>query len=267
MVSITPIKNYPMEKLNITGTKTLYCKEVHRFLKVYNQTLIIPVANALLFFAIFKLALGDRVKTIGALPFDEFMAAGLIMMAVIQNSFANTSSSLIMGKVIGNIIDYLMPPLSAAEVTLAMIFAGVTRGVIVGVLVAAAIAVFVPIKIHSLGFIVFYLIAGSMFLATLGVFAGIISDTFDQMAAVNSYIIVPMSFLSGTFYSVNALPEFWYNVSHLNPFFYMIDGLRYGLTGYHDSNLMGGIIFLIITNIVLWLVVHTLFARGYRIKS
>lgn len=256
-----------MQDCNLIGAYSLFSKEVRRFLKVYNQTLIIPVITSLLFLAVFSLALSGRVATIGTLPFQEFMAAGLIMMAVMQNAFANTSSSFIMGKVLGTIIDYLMPPLSAFEITCSMVLAGIARGLLVGFLVFVAVAFFVEIDIHSVGYSLFFIISAAMLLASLGMFAGVVAETFDQMAAVTSYLITPMTFLSGTFYSINKLPEFWQTVSHFNPFFYMIDGFRYGLTGYHDSDLGTGVTVMICSNIVVWGVVQLMIHKGYRIKS
>jgi ABC-2 type transport system permease protein len=256
-----------MQDCNFIGAYSLFSKEVRRFLKVYNQTLIIPVITSLLFLAVFSLALSGRVSKIGTLPFQEFMSAGLIMMAVMQNSFANTSSSFIMGKVLGTIIDYLMPPLSAFEITSSMVLAGMVRGIMVGVLVFISVSYFVDIDLHSIGYSLFFLISAAMLLASLGMFAGIVAETFDQMAAVTSYLITPMTFLSGTFYSINKLPEFWQAVSHVNPFFYMIDGFRYGLTGYHDSNLSTGIVVMVVSNIVVWTVVQVMIKKGYRIKS
>ncbi|PIR37557.1 MAG: multidrug ABC transporter permease [Alphaproteobacteria bacterium CG11_big_fil_rev_8_21_14_0_20_39_49] len=256
-----------MQDCNFLGAYSLFSKEVRRFLKVYNQTLIIPVITSLLFLAVFSLALGGRVETIGTLPFKEFMAAGLIMMAVMQNAFANTSSSFIMGKVLGTIIDYLMPPLSAFEITCSMVLAGVVRGLIVGLLVLISVAFFIDINIHSIGYTLFFIISASMLLSLLGLFAGIVAETFDQMAAVTSYLITPMTFLSGTFYSIHKLPEFWQTVSHANPFFYMIDGFRYGLTGYHDGNLNVGVIVMLVANMFIWTVVQVMIKKGYRIKS
>jgi ABC-2 type transport system permease protein len=256
-----------MYDINFIGTQSLYLKEVRRFLKVYNQTLIIPIVTALLFLAVFNLALGGNVHSVGTLPFHQFMIPGLVMMAVMQNAFANTSSSFTMGKVMGTIIDYLMPPLSAAEITFAMVFAGVTRGIVVGVLVFIATLFFYPLPIFHIGYTLFFLISASMLLSSLGLLSGVIAETFDQMAAVNSYVIVPMSFLSGTFYSVHNLPPFWFHLSRFNPFFYMIDGFRYGLTGYHDGNLAIGIIVMITANVIIWSVVQAMLTKGYRIKS
>ncbi len=256
-----------MSDINYIGIWTLYRKEVHRFLKVYNQTLLAPVVTSLLFLAIFNLALGGQVHKIGEINFSNFMAAGLIMMAVMQQSFANTSSSFIMAKVLGTIIDYITPPLSTAELIFAIIFAGITRGIIIGILVFTSLLFFIPVHIHSVFYLLFYLLSASTLLALLGLFSGIISESFDQMAAITAYIITPLSFLSGTFYSVTNLPPFWQHISHANPFFYMIDGFRYGLTGYHDSNLTTGLLLVTFSIIMIWSIVHTMIAKGYRIKQ
>ncbi|NDF11301.1 MAG: multidrug ABC transporter permease [Proteobacteria bacterium] len=252
---------------NWPGIKTLYFKEVRRFLKVYNQTIIAPLINALLLLAIFSLAMGSRPMTIGGLPFTVFMAPGLIMMSLIQHAFANTSSAFIMGKVLGTIIDYLLPPLSPGEMVFCMVMGGVTRGLIVGASVALAIWIFVPLQVHHWGLMFFYAIATSMLLSIVGLLAGVFADSFDQMSAVTSYVITPLSFLSGTFYSVSSLPGIWYVISHMNPFFFAIDGFRYSLTGYHDGNLMAGMITITGCITVLWAITYTLIARGYRIKT
>lgn len=253
-------------RINWPGIRTLYSKEVRRFLKVYNQTIIAPLINALLLLAIFSLAMGSHPMTIGGLPFEVFMAPGLIMMSLIQHAFANTSSAFIMGKVLGTIIDYLMPPLSAGEMVFCMVMGGVTRGLVVGASVGLAIMLFVPIEIHHFGLMIFYAVATSMLLSIVGLLSGIFADSFDQMSAVTSYVITPLSFLSGTFYSVNSLPGIWYYISHANPFFFAIDGFRYSLTGYHDGNLLAGMITLSSCIVVLWCITYILIARGYRIK-
>lgn len=256
-----------LNEVNYIGLWALYMKEVRRFLKVYNQTLIAPMVTSLLFLAVFHLALKGKSHDIGNIPFGEFMAAGLIMMSIMQQAFANTSSSFIMGKVLGTLIDYLMAPISAGEIVFGMVMAGVTRGIMVGIMVGLGILVFIPLEIHSFIALVFYVISASMLMSLLGMFTGIFAETFDQSAAITSYIITPLSFLSGTFYSVKDLPAFWYSASHINPFFYMIDGFRYAMTGHHDGSLEAGIIIITITNIILWVIVHTMLARGYRIKS
>lgn len=253
--------------INWIGTWTLYKKEVHRFIKVYNQTLFAPVITSLLFLAVFSLAMGGHVQHINHVAFSEFMASGLIIMAVVQNAFANTSSTLVMGKVMGTIIDYLMPPLSAAEITLAMVMGGVTRGIIVGILVGLTILIFIPLSIHHLGYALFYLFISSMLLSLLGMVAGILSETFDQMSALTSYVITPLSFLSGTFYSVSNLPDILHTLSRYNPFFYMIDGFRYGMTGTHDGSLAIGMATVTGTTLMLAVVVYRMLVTGYRIKT
>jgi len=253
--------------LNIIGTWTLYVKEIHRFIKVYNQTLLAPVITSLLFLAVFTLALGHNTPMVGNVHFNQFMASGLIMMAIVQNAFANTSSSFTMGKVLGTIVDYLTPPLSPGELVFSMVMAGVTRGIIVGILVYSALLIFIPLPIYAYGHLIFYVFSASIFLALLGLLAGILAESFDQMAAITSYVITPMAFLSGTFYSIHHLPSFWQHISHINPFFYMIDGFRYGMTGYHDGSLLTGEIILIASILVGWIVAYLLIKQGYRIKQ
>ena len=253
--------------VNWPGLWTLYKKEIGRFLKFYNQTLIAPMVNAMLFLAIFMLAFGRNNVQIQGVSFGEFMGAGLIMMTMIQQSFANTSSSLIMGKVLGTVVDYLIPPISAGEMLFAMVMAGVTRGIMVGFMVWISVWAFTPIYVHHFGIVLFYSISACLLLSLLGMISGIIADSFDQMAAITSYIITPLSFLAGTFYSVHRLPEIWFIITHFNPFFYMIDGLRYGLTGYSDGNMELGAIAITIGNIILWIVAYTILKRGYKIKT
>lgn len=256
-----------MQGFNFIGMGTLYKREVWRFMKVWNQTLIAPVVTTLLFLAILTLALGGAERHIGELPFPIFITPGLIMMAVVQNAFANTSSSFMLQKFQGVIIDLLMPPLSAFEITFSMMMGGITRGVLVGITVSAAMTLFVPVGLHSPALALYYIFASSMMLAALGLIIGIWAETFDQMAAITNYIITPLSFLSGTFYSIHFLPSFWHQVSLMNPFFYMIDGFRYALTGYSDGDIMAGVWVLLLTNIALWLAAHYLLKSGWRLKS
>ena len=254
-------------KANFYGAWTLFKKETLRFLKVYHQTLFSPTVNALLLLAIFSLAVGDRVTELNAVPFKEFMAAGLVMMVAMQNAFANSSSSFVMGKVLGNIVDYLIPPISSGEMLMAMVAASIVRGVLVGAITLTAISFFVPISFHHVGYAIFCIIFASMFLGLLGMLCGVISDTFDHMSAITSYLITPLTFLSGTFYSTNNLPEFWRFIAHLNPFFYMIDGFRYALTAHADGSIQVGIMTMLSCNILLWILVLSLLKRGYKIKS
>ena len=252
---------------NYYGTWTLFKKEVWRFMKVYHQTVFSPVINLLLLLAIFSLSVGTHINAVQDVPFKEFMAAGLIMMAAMQNAFANSSSSLVMSKVMGHIVDYLMPPLSAMEILIAFLGGAVLRGLAVGVIAFAAISIFVPLSFYNFGYALFSIIFASMFLGLLGILCGILSNSFDQMSAITSYLVTPFTFLSGTFYSVENLPPFWHKFVAFNPFFYMIDGFRYALTGHNDGSILVGAIVMFGCNILLIIIIHHLLKTGYRIKS
>ena len=256
-----------MGAVNWLGLWTLYVKEVRRFLKVYTQTLLAPMVVSLLFLAIFALALGGAGRQTGGVEFIVFLAPGLIMMTIMQNSFANTSSSIVTAKIQGNIVDVLMPPLSPLELNLGIAGGGVTRGVLVGLAAGLAIWVFVPLGLHAPAFVLFHAVAGALMLALLGMIGGIWAERFDHIAAVTNFVITPLSFLSGTFYSIERLPENVRFVAHLNPFFYMIDGFRYGFIGHADSSLGLGVAVLLGVNVALWLLAQRLFATGYRLKS
>jgi ABC-2 type transport system permease protein len=253
--------------VNWLGLWTLYVKEVRRFGKVATQTIIAPVVTTLLFLAIFALALGGSSREVGGVPFTQFLAPGLIMMAVAQNAFANTSSSIMISKIQGNIVDMLMPPLSPGELTLAFAAGGVTRGLAVGLAVALAMAVFVPVELRHVAYVLFHAVAASLMLSLIGVLAGIWAEKFDHMAAITNFVITPFAFLSGTFYSVERLPEFWKMAAHLNPFFYMIDGFRYGFIGHSDAPLWLGAAVLAGADVLLWTAVYVCFRRGWRLKA
>lgn len=253
--------------INWIGCLTLLKKEIWRFLKVYHQTLLSPVVNIILFLAVFSLSVGNRINEIQGVPFAVFMSAGLIMMAAMQNSFANSSSSFVMSKVLGYVVDYLVPPLGAAEILIAYTLGAILRGVCVSIITFVTIIFFVDLSIHNALYLLFYLIFGCMFLGFLGILCGVVSETFDHMSAMTGYVITPLTFLSGTFYSTKALPEFWQGVSQFNPFFYIIDGFRYAMTGYHDGNLNTGMIYILSINFILAAVLYFLIEKGYRIKS
>jgi ABC-2 type transport system permease protein len=253
--------------INWIGLAALYRKEVRRFWTVSTQTILAPMVTGLLFLAIFVLALGRQAGTIGGVPYMEFLAPGLIMMAMAQNAFANTSSSLLIAKVQGNIVDLLMPPLSPLELTLGVALGGLTRGLAVGIATAAAIWIFVPLGIAHPFHLVFHAIAASLMLAQLGVLAGILCEKFDHMAAVTNFVVTPLAFLSGTFYSTERLPELGQLLAHLNPFFYMIDGFRYGMIGHADGSLLLGLVVLAAVNLALLAVNYRAFARGWRLKA
>jgi ABC-2 type transport system permease protein len=255
-----------MGAVNWRGLWTLYLKEVRRFLNVATQTLMAPVITTLLFLAIFALALGGAGREIAGIPYIQFLAPGLIMMTMMQNSFANTSSSIVIAKVQGNIVDVLMPPLSAGELTLGIAGGGVTRGLLVGLTTGLAMWIFVPMRLHDPAILLFHAVNAALMLSLLGMIGGIWAERFDHIAAVTNFIITPFSFLSGTFYSIERLPETWQIVAQFNPFFYMIDGMRYGFIGRADSAIALGLVVVPAVNALLWLVAHRMFATGYRLK-
>jgi ABC-2 type transport system permease protein len=257
----------PMGQINWVGLWTLCRKEVARFLVVYNQTLAAPLVTTLLFLAIFTLALGRGHAMIGDIQFDVFLAPGLIMMSMIQNAFANTSSSLVSSKMQGNIVDVLMAPLSPFELTLGYAFGGLVRGLLVGMTVAVAMLIFVNVQILHIGVVLFYAVTASMMMSLLGVIGGVWAQKHEQMSVVSNFIITPCAFLSGTFYSIDRLPGVWNYAAHINPFFYMIDGFRYGFIGHAEGSLAIGVTVMIVGNLVLWGTCLWMFASGYRIKA
>lgn len=256
-----------LDPVNWLGLWTLTGKETSRFIKVYAQTIVAPVINTLLFYLVFSLALGGNSRMIGAVPYITFLAPGLMMMSMAQNAFANTSSSMVISKVQGNIVDVLMPPLSSLELTLGFMFGGIARGLVVGFASVLTLALVMDLPLHDLGYMMYHALFGSMMLALLGLIGGIWSSKFDHLAAVQNFIIMPATFLSGTFYTVDRLPENWRFLCHMNPFFYMIDGFRFGFIGVSDGTLGTGLIVMAATNIVLFIAAYRLIASGYKLKS
>jgi ABC-2 type transport system permease protein len=253
--------------MNVVGLQTLIKKEVGRFINVYTQTVVAPVVTTLLFYAVFALAFGGVARTIGEVPYLVFLAPGLVMMTMVQNAFANTSSSMIVSKIQGNIVDILMPPLSPVELYLGFIIGGVCRGAFVGAVVISVMSVFVGLEIHSIPHIIGFAILGNMMLASIGLAAGIWAQKFDHIAAVTNFLVTPLTFLSGTFYSISQLPEVWHKIATYNPFFYMIDGFRYGFIGHADGNVTVGLITLIVANTVLAALILSMLRSGYKIKT
>jgi ABC-2 type transport system permease protein len=256
-----------LDPVNWIGLWELTRKETVRFLKVYAQTIFAPVITTLLFYLVFSMALGGSQRMIGNTPYLVFLAPGLVMMSMAQNAFANTSSSIVISKLQGNIVDVLMPPLSAMELTLGYTLGGVARGLVVGMGSILALAVIMDLPVASLGYVIYHAIMGSMMLALLGLIGGIWSDKFDHLAAVQNFIIMPATFLSGTFYTADRLPEAWRFLAHLNPFFYMIDGFRYGFIGVSDGTLGAGLVVMAVSNLVLLVMAYKMFATGYKLKS
>jgi len=218
----------------ITGFYTLFHKEWLRFWKVSVQTILAPVLTALLFLLVFAYSLRGRVEIFPGVDYSAFLVPGLAMMSVLQNAFANSSSSLMQSKMTGNIIFVLLPPLSYQEFFAAYLLAAVARGLVVGAGVFLATLWFVPLRLDHPLWAIAFAVASCGVLGVLGIIAGIYSDKVDELAAFQNFIILPLTFLSGVFYSIHSLPPFWQKVSHLNPFFYMIDGFRYGFFGVSD---------------------------------
>ena len=252
--------------INGIGLYTLIAKEVGRFINVYSQTIVAPVVTTLLYYAIFALAFGGVAQMVGDIPYMVFLAPGLIMMTMVQNAFANTSSSIVISKVQGNIVDVLMPPLSPAEIFAGYLTGGILRGLFVGAVVMIAMWVVVGIDFYAPWAIFAYAVLGNAMLSSLGIAAGLWSEKFDHIAAVTNFVVMPLTFLSGTFYSAEQLPGIWNTLVHYNPFFYMIDGFRYGFTGHTDGHLMAGLITLIVINIGLGCLSFAMIRKGYKIK-
>jgi len=258
-----------IERVNWEGLRTLYLKEVRRFFKVQLQTVWAPAITTLLFLVIFALALGRMRPEVLGVPFANFLAPGLIVMGMIQNSFANSSSSLLTGKMQGSIIDLLLPPLSATELLVSFVAGAVTRGWLVGLAVwlAMVLAPGVTVSVKHLLPILYFGTAGSVMLALLGVLTGIWADKFDHAAAITNFVVQPLTLLSGTFYAVDRLNPVMATISVFNPFFYVIDGFRYGFIGVSNGSVMTGAVILLVLNIVLWAVAYRILQSGWRLRA
>jgi ABC-2 type transport system permease protein len=254
-------------RVNWLGVWTLYKKEVQRFLKVITQTVLAPVVTTLMFLIIFTVALGGSRRTLGDVPFEAFLAPGLIMMAIIQNAFMNTSSSLLVSKIQGNVVDFLMPPLSPGELTFCFVLGGATRGLVVAFATGLAMLPFATLEIQHLWAVLFYAVAASTLLSLLGVTAGVWAEKFDHMAVVTNFVITPLAFLSGTFYSIDRLPGLWREFAQWNPFFFLIDGFRYGFLGIHGGPIGVGMAFIIGLIVIFSIICHQIFKRGYKLKA
>jgi ABC-2 type transport system permease protein len=255
--------------INTGGLKTLYVKEVRRFFKVQTQTIWAPAVTTLLFLVIFTVALGGARREVMGVPFADFIAPGLIVMAMMQNAFANSSFSLLVGKIQGTIVDYLMPPLSTGELIAGIIAAAVTRAFLVGAAVWLATVLWPGVHVglrHPLAALWFALM-GALMLSFLGLLTSIWAEKFDHAAAITNFVVAPLSLLSGTFYSVEQLSPLFRAISHANPFFYVISGFRYGFLGDADSPIWVGAGGLLVLNLILWGACYTLLRSGWKIKS
>ncbi len=252
---------------NTLGVWTLYMREVRRFTKVWTQTIAAPMATAALFMIVFTLAFGGARGAVNGFDFATYIAPGLVMMSVIQNAFANNSSSILISKVQGNIVDTLMPPLSPGELTFGYALGGATRGLMVAVAVALLIFPFTEARLEHPIWALVFVILGGLMLSLVGVAAGVYSEKFDQMAALTNFVITPLSFLSGTFYSISVLPEPFWTISHINPFFYLIDGMRYGALGASDASPWLALAVSVGINAALWALCWRMFHTGYKLKG
>ena len=267
MADTTQMGTRRFGRWNWVGLQTLAEREVRRFLAVWTQTLLAPLITAGLFLTVFALAIGPSRGDVMGVSFIEFLAPGILMMTVIQNAFANSSSSIMVSKVQGNIVDTLMPPLSPLEMVIGYTAGSVGRGLFVATGIWLAMALFLGIGLAHPIWALIFVILGAAFLGGLGMIAGIYAQKFDQMAAITNFIITPLSFLSGTFYSIEQLPPAMYWLTHANPVFYLIDGVRYGVIGRSDSSpWLGLVICLVATGLVLTLC-WSWFRRGYRLKA
>ena len=253
--------------INWIGSWTLYKKEVLRFLNVWIQTILSPLISALLFLLVLSLAIGTERGNILGVPFINFLAPGLVAMQVIQQSFSHSASSFMIGKIQGNIVDILYAPLSAGEVTIAITLAAVTRSIMIAFISICIFHLIVDLEIKNYLTLIAFTFLSSFILGALGIVAGLWAEKFDHMATVTNFVIIPLSFLSGTFYTIDKLPGYLYTISKANPFFYMIDGFRYSFIGQSDGSITVGLIYLIILSFIMWLTAYLLYKKGYKIKS
>tara|TARA_Y100000817_G_scaffold271355_1_gene229931 strand:- start:340 stop:1152 length:813 start_codon:yes stop_codon:yes gene_type:complete len=253
--------------INWVGAWTLYQKETLRFLNVWIQTIFSPLVSSLLFLLVLSLAIGsDRGDVLGV-TFISFLAPGLIAMQVIQQAYSHSSSTFMIGKIQGNIVDLLYAPLSAAEVTISISLAAATRSFLIAVISIITFYLIVDLQIKHFFLLLLFTFLTSFILGNIGIISGLWAEKFDHQATITNFVIVPLSFLSGTFYSIKRLPDFLQTISEVNPFFYMIDGFRYCFIGQADGSIQVGIIYLIVLSILSWLAAYILFKKGYKIQS
>ncbi len=253
--------------INWVGLRTLYLKEVRRFWKVGAQTVAAPVVTTLLYMMVFVVALKGARPPLHGTPFAEFVAPGLIMMAILQNAFANASSSLIQAKIMGTATDFLTPPLSPLELTVGFTLGAATRGVAVGLVTAICVMPFAKLGLANIALIVWFGLIASLLMGMVGVLAGLWSEKFDHLSAVQNFVVMPMTFLSGTFYLVDSLPEPFAGISKFNPFFYLIDGFRAGFIGHAEGSLLVGVVMSAVLTVVMGAACWLVFRSGWRLKS
>lgn len=262
---LRPPRRYP--GINWVGVRTLYLREVRRFWKVGAQTVAAPVVTTLLYMLVFVVALKSARPPLHGTPFAEFVAPGLIMMAILNNAFANASSSLIQAKIMGTATDFLTPPLSPLELTIGFALGAATRGVVVGLVTAICVMPFARLGVADLGLILWFGLTASLLMGMVGVFAGLWSEKFDHLAAVQNFVVMPMTFLSGTFYLVENLPAPFDAISRFNPFFYLIDGFRAGFIGHAEGSVLIGAATSGLLTLLMGWACWAVFRSGWRLKS
>ena len=253
--------------INWIGFKSLWLKECNRFIAVWQQTLLSPLVSSLLFLSVLSLALGNNKGDVLEHSFIVFLAPGLIAMSIITQSFSHSVSSLMISKIQGNIVDMLYAPLSAFEVSLAIILAALSRAFLIAIISIIVFSMIVKMPISNIYYVFIFGFLSAFILGCLGFITGLWAEKFDHTATVTNFIITPLSFLSGVFYSIKKLPEFFQFISHINPFFYMIDGFRCGFLGTSDGSIKIGLIYLIILSFIMWYIAFYLYRKGYKIKS
>lgn len=258
-----------IRNVNWPGMFALYMKEVRRFMKVQLQTIWAPAVTTLLFLVIFTVAMGRGGVQVMGVPFADFVAPGLIIMGMVQNSFQNATSTFLPAKLQGTIVDYLMPPISSGELLFALVASSVTRSVFVGLAIWVAMLFWPGVHVmpHHLWAVIFFGIAGSAMLALLGLLTAIWADKFDHAAAVGNFVVAPLSLLSGTFYSMDHVAPLFRAISHINPFFYAISGFRYGFLAESDSPILIGTLVMLGLNVALAAFCYVALSRGWKIKA
>lgn len=254
-------------RVNWLGLYTLALREVMRFVTVWNQTLLAPMVTAGLFILIFSLAIGQQRGDVMGVGFLHFIVPGILMMTVIQNAFANTSSSIVISKVQGNIVDTLMPPLSPLELVLGYIAGATVRAIMVAIAIVAVMFPIVGLGVAHPVWAFAFVVLGGVMIGAVGIAAGIVAQKFDQIAAITNFIVVPLSFLSGTFYSIEALPDWLNTLTHWNPMFYLIDGVRFGVLGVSDSSPWLGLSVTSLASLAAMVLCWWWFRTGFRLKS
>ena len=253
--------------MNRVALKTLFIKEIRRFAKVWMQTVLSPLITTSLYFLVFGVALGSRLKEISGVPYIQFVVPGLVMMTMVRDSFLNTSSSLFQSKINGTITDLLVAPIGASEILLAYVGAAMCRAVITGALVLVVALFFTWFPLHNVGWTIFFTILVPATFALLGIVSALWAEKFDHLAIFPNFVLLPLAFLGGVFYSIDLLPEPWNSISRLNPLLYMINGLRFGFLGVADVSPVASAVVVLISFMVLLATAGVLVQRGYKLRT